>query len=495
MQVEFVGGPKKVIENKIKEFFKDSDKISIAVAFLESSGVATIRQSIEETKKNKASISIITGLDFGITAPEALQELRNLDVECNIIRNENFHPKLYIFERGNEATVIIGSSNLSKGGLSTNYEANLILSGNISESPINEVFEYFSYLYSKSALLDDKIIELYSKRKNLSDEIKNSVNKDERLQKVTDELKEYLNQKVSFAEVDLTKSEHEELLQAKNKYDEGWNLYEIGKMNDAYNLFKESYDIYNKLTTVHSYFEDFLIGKTNDLLGMGWVLYLLYKFQDAKKCTDEAEKIACLIENKEFLLEALGLGALILEQIWDASTPQLIAEANQKCDKFIVTYESNKDNLEYQNYDLIGNVYSTSAQSKFELKTNLNEAFRRSNYAIKYLENADLLNDFDSMIRHSNIARAYIVKNDLKPEPDFDNNNVINHYNKALAIARNQIKSKFWEANIRIDFVGAYMYQTEKCDHLNKAKKIFIELGHNEMVKEINELIRDFGCK
>ncbi len=61
MKVEFVGGPKNNIEHKIKEILKQSDKISIAVAFLENSGVAILRQSIKELKKNKPSISIITG--------------------------------------------------------------------------------------------------------------------------------------------------------------------------------------------------------------------------------------------------------------------------------------------------------------------------------------------------------------------------------------------------------------------------------------------------
>lgn len=491
MQVEFVGGPKNNIEDKIKDLLKYSDKISIAVAFLENSGVAIIRQCIEEIK-NKVSISIITGLDFGITAPEALQELLNLGVCCNIFHGENFHPKLYIFEKnGNEATVIIGSSNLSKGGLSTNHEANIILSGDISEVPLSDSIKYFSYLYSKSVPLDDKIIELYIMRRNLTDEIKKEVNKDEKINKTVDELKEYLSQKVSA--VELTESEYEELLQAEKKFDEGWDLYEIGKMNDAYNIFKESYDIYKKLINVYGYIDNFLSGITNCLLGMGWVLYLLHKSADVIKCTDEAEKFATLLENRTYLLQTIGLGAL---------ARGITKEANERCDKFIEIYESNKSSLEYNNYDLIGNIYSRSVECKFELKTKINVAYKHIYHAINYLEKIDLSKgNFDTMISHCNIASAYIVKNNIQPEPDFDAKNVLDHYNKALVIARNELKSDFWEADMMLDLAVVntkgtlYVTFSEACDYLRNAMKIFKKLEHVEIIKEIDELRKNIGCK
>ncbi|MBN2020190.1 MAG: hypothetical protein JW749_08195 [Sedimentisphaerales bacterium] len=37
-----------------------------------------------------------------------------------------FHPKLYLFQNKNETTGIIGSTNLTRGGLLTNFEANVI---------------------------------------------------------------------------------------------------------------------------------------------------------------------------------------------------------------------------------------------------------------------------------------------------------------------------------------------------------------------------------
>lgn len=496
MQVEFVGAPKNNIELKIKELFKQSNKISIAVAFLESSGVATIRQSIEEIKKKECSISILTGLDFGITNPEALEDMLNLDVDCRIFNGGNFHPKLYIFENnGGNATIIIGSSNLSKGGLSTNYEVNVILSGKIEDVPISDAIEYFSEIHSKSVSLDAKIIELYRIRKNRADEIKNIVNSDEITNKVTDELKDYLSQNVSS--VELTESEYEELLHAEKKFNEGWDLYATGRMNHAYNLFKESYDIYEKFLNAYGLANNFLVGKINCLLGLGWVNYHLEKSVDVRECTDYAEKYADLLENKELLLEALGLGAL---------ARGITKDSNEKCDKFIEIYKSIKSNLEYNNYNLIGNVYSRSAECKFELRSKIrskiNVAYEHSHQAIHYLKKTDLSEfNYDTMISHGNIAKAYIVKNNIQPEPDRDNNIVINHFDKALIIARKEVKSEFWEAYAMLDLAVAntkgtiYVTISEACNYLQKAKKTFKKLEHSELVKEIDIYIKDLGCK
>jgi len=481
-----MGGPKDNIEHKIKNLLKHSCKISIAVAFLENSGVEIIRQSIEEIKKNHVSISVITGLDFGITSPEALQELLNLDVRCNILHGENFHPKLYIFEKNdNEVTIIIGSSNLSKGGLSTNFEANIILKGDISEAPIRDAKDYFSYLCSKSVPVDDKIIELYSRRKNIVDEIKNDVNKDERINKINDELKEYLNQKVSemesieSEEVELTEAEYEKLLQAEKKLGEGVDLYKIGEMNQAYHLFKESYDIYKKLIDAYGYIDYFLIGITNCLLAIGHVLLYLFKSKDAIECANKAEEFATLLDDKKFLLEALELGALARE---------ITKEANEKCDKFIEIYESHKSSLEYDNYNFIGNIYLTSAECKLELKTSISVAYKHIHHAIHYLEKGlSEEDDFGKMMTHCTIAQAYIVKNQIEPEPDLGSKTILKHYEKALNIAQNELKSEFWEAYIMVELASVTPSYPEASYYLRKSKKIFKKLGHDEIVRKIDE--------
>jgi hypothetical protein len=64
---------------------------------------------------------------MGGTSREVLEELLRWKCETLVFHNANaratFHPKMYLFESESSATLFIGSSNLTDGGLYTNYEA------------------------------------------------------------------------------------------------------------------------------------------------------------------------------------------------------------------------------------------------------------------------------------------------------------------------------------------------------------------------------------
>ena len=56
----------------------------------------------------------------------------NLKFYCYGDKNENktdvvFHPKIYLFEKGRETTGIVGSTNLARGGLLSNFEVNVVI--------------------------------------------------------------------------------------------------------------------------------------------------------------------------------------------------------------------------------------------------------------------------------------------------------------------------------------------------------------------------------
>ena len=132
------------IVDVLKSELMESESVKIAVAFLKSSGLEQIQKHLDYALAvNRATVEIIVGLDFKTTDSNALMALKNIEK-----RNENFkfycfgdkkdnyndlvfHPKIYLFAkhtvRGKEYTSIIGSSNLTGGGLTTNFEVNSIL--------------------------------------------------------------------------------------------------------------------------------------------------------------------------------------------------------------------------------------------------------------------------------------------------------------------------------------------------------------------------------
>jgi phosphatidylserine/phosphatidylglycerophosphate/cardiolipin synthase-like enzyme len=157
--------------------------------------VHQILQVLNESE-NKPKITVMTGFDFGITDVGALRALQKIEnVNCRISCDKNFHPKLYIFEKDDDyATISVGSSNLSEGGLSTNYEANLTIEGKVTETPIiKQAIDYFSFLFSISAPFDEKSIESYVKAKHKKETDENIEKMDKTFQNSMKEVYENLS--------------------------------------------------------------------------------------------------------------------------------------------------------------------------------------------------------------------------------------------------------------------------------------------------------------
>ncbi len=95
-------------------------------------------KSLKTSLNNDGKFEIITGLDFKTTDPKSILYFINLKklhpnfkFYCYGDRKSNktsivFHPKIYLFNTGKETTSIVGSANMTGGGLLTNFEVNTI---------------------------------------------------------------------------------------------------------------------------------------------------------------------------------------------------------------------------------------------------------------------------------------------------------------------------------------------------------------------------------
>src|SRR5229473_3412678 len=103
-----------------------------AVAFIKRSGTQHIRQSLLNFS-NRARVKISVGIDLFGTSREGLIDLLEATPggQIFVYRNNGpytFHPKVYLFKSAQRADIIVGSGNLTGGGLFTNYEASLVAS-------------------------------------------------------------------------------------------------------------------------------------------------------------------------------------------------------------------------------------------------------------------------------------------------------------------------------------------------------------------------------
>ena len=156
----------------IKENFLTAEEIFIAVAFLKNSGLKRIETDIKNALERKVKLTIITGLDFYQTEPEALKKLQSLKKNyenCEILihkqeANKTFHPKLYLFRNKNENFGIIGSANLTDGGLTRNCELSINFTFKNESILYQQMLKEKVKLVQKSTVINDLTLSNYTRK-------------------------------------------------------------------------------------------------------------------------------------------------------------------------------------------------------------------------------------------------------------------------------------------------------------------------------------------
>ena len=123
------------------------NRFRFSVAFARWSGLYLLDDAIQRfSHRQNTSIIGYVGTDMGGTTVEALTYLSELSqsaiytVECNMDRII-FHPKVFEFSGPRKWLTVIGSSNLTMGGLLSNVEASIILRGPGKQIPSASIFK------------------------------------------------------------------------------------------------------------------------------------------------------------------------------------------------------------------------------------------------------------------------------------------------------------------------------------------------------------------
>ena len=109
--------------NDLLEDCNDS-RFVLSSAYMTSSGLQLIENALKKVSKNT---TLYIGINNGVTTYQSLNVVCSLGCRLYAVdteRNDSiFHPKLYIKLSNTESTIVIGSANLTTGGLRTNIEA------------------------------------------------------------------------------------------------------------------------------------------------------------------------------------------------------------------------------------------------------------------------------------------------------------------------------------------------------------------------------------
>jgi len=125
--------------------------LSIAVAFAKESALSAV--NIETWCQSGRHLRLLAGTDFALTELELLRRLEKWPgSKCKIYHSIGgnhrvFHPKIYVLDKGATRVAYVGSSNLTRGGLAENIEANVRLEGPQGTPELDDVVSLYDHLF------------------------------------------------------------------------------------------------------------------------------------------------------------------------------------------------------------------------------------------------------------------------------------------------------------------------------------------------------------
>ena len=161
--VNFVGsGGGSTVRDVLQDALQRCTEAYMAVAYASASGWKEIASGVSGIVGRGSAVHIITDLAAGITEPDALDAMAALGptVARGFFRAPgsegeiaNYHPKAYGFLLDDTAVLIVGSSNLTQGGLVHNVESCLVARAPQSSQVWQSFVGWFRDLWGNGSLV------------------------------------------------------------------------------------------------------------------------------------------------------------------------------------------------------------------------------------------------------------------------------------------------------------------------------------------------------
>jgi hypothetical protein len=173
MNIEFVAQPfpdSAQIGALVRSALEDEANSSawFVSAWGKRSGLSRLAKQLEQFRARGGKAEVILGVDEGGATIEGLELASRLFDEAWIFHDpgaRTFHPKMYCLQGEKSATALIGSGNMTRGGLFTNYEiavgATLDLTDAGDATFLGEARSYFDQLIATEVCkpLSDALID------------------------------------------------------------------------------------------------------------------------------------------------------------------------------------------------------------------------------------------------------------------------------------------------------------------------------------------------
>ena len=127
---------------------------------------ATPNQLVEEIFQHRSKLHrLVVGTHLYQTHPEVLQRFSSEpNVRVMPPVGDLFHPKLYLFRKGDIVQAVIGSHNLTQSAMNRNIEASVLIEGLRHDDTLKELSQFIQTAWSSARPLTSDFIQRYSEQ-------------------------------------------------------------------------------------------------------------------------------------------------------------------------------------------------------------------------------------------------------------------------------------------------------------------------------------------
>lgn len=157
---------KKVLTT-IKRELESCDEFWFSVAFITTSGLAVLMNTLLLLEKKNIKGKILASQYLNFTHPEALRRIKKFkNIELKIATEGSFHSKGYLFKQKEIFNLIVGSSNLTQSALCSNKELNLKITATENSELIEQAICEFRIDFSEATdVTETYLVEYHLKWK------------------------------------------------------------------------------------------------------------------------------------------------------------------------------------------------------------------------------------------------------------------------------------------------------------------------------------------
>ena len=132
-------------------------RLRIAVAWAKTSGINALAADIARIRAEGGRVELIAGLSAGGATRQGLERALEVFDTVHVVFDmlgPTFHPKVYLYEATSGRRLLVGSNNLTAGGLFLNSEAALELheSDEVASKPFEAANGWMEELLQDSAM-------------------------------------------------------------------------------------------------------------------------------------------------------------------------------------------------------------------------------------------------------------------------------------------------------------------------------------------------------